>query len=922
MSLKPGQSIGPHKVVRLLGEGGMGQVWQATDTQLNRDVALKILPDAFAGDPDRLARFKREAQILASLNHPNIAAIYGIEEAEPSTGSRQGAVRALVLELVEGPTLADRIAQGAMPIEDALPIARQIAEALEAAHEAGVIHRDLKPANIKVREDGTVKVLDFGLAKALDPNPEGDPSQSPTLTAAATQMGVIMGTAAYMSPEQAAGQTSDKRSDAWSFGVVLYEMLTGQRLFTGETVSHVLAKVLDRELDLSALTTSTPPPIRRLLRRCLERKPKRRLSDLGEALSHLEEALAPVEEAPSAVPSVPPVVQPAGWRQALPLALGISAVAVVITGLAVWAITRSVPQSAPDLMRFAIVPPDDAALTLLGNRQDLTISPDGTQIVYVGPAPGGVPQLNLRPVDQLVGAPLRGGEGGVDPFVSPDGEWVGFRVGTVLRKLSIFGGSPVTLTESPSGVRGASWGTDDQIIFGTIAAGLFRVSGGGGEPEALTALDTEQGQQSHRWPSIIPGREAVVFAVGTATGGGGFLTSGQLAVLDLDTGVVTRLGLAGVSPHYVSTGHLVYAAADGSVRAVPFDATSLEVTGNPVPLVERVVVKGSGAAEFSISDSGRLVYTPDDEDRNLTSRLLVTGRDGAGTSLAEIDGLAWYPRFSPDGTHVAFAVSQDGSNSTEADVWVLDVGRGTQTRLTFGGTNNRFYPVWSPDGTRVAYADGSGSTNRVLATASDGSGETETLLDRDERQFPMSWSPDGSALALYQGGIGVSRDLTILPLDGDDRTPVPFLSTPFEERGVSFSPNGQWLAYVSNESGQDEIYVRPYPGPGGEEIVSTGGGEEAVWGPDGSELFYRNGDQVMIVQVSTGPTWSAETPVPLFPAPYVLDNAAGGGGNPNYDVAPDGERFIFVERDSPGAPPQINVVLNWFEELKARVPVP
>ena len=790
MSLEPGQSIGPHKVVRLLGEGGMGQVWQATDTQLNRDVALKILPDAFAGDPDRLARFKREAQILASLNHPNIAAIYGIEEAEPSTGSRQGAVRALVLELVEGPTLADRIAHGAMPIEDALPIARQIAEALEAAHEAGVIHRDLKPANIKVRDDGTVKVLDFGLAKALDPNPQGDPSQSPTLTAAATQMGVIMGTAAYMSPEQAAGQTLDKRSDAWSYGVVLYEMLTGQRLFTGETVSHVLAKVLDRELDLSALTTSTPPPIRRLLRRCLERKPKRRLSDLGEALSHLEDALAPVEDAPSAVPSVPPVVQPAGWRQSLPLALGISAVAVVITGLAVWAMMRPDPAG---LVRFEMVPPDTARLRMTRGSRDLAVSSDGTQVVYTSISPDGGPQLTLRPIDQFAEAPLPGGEEGISAFVSPDGEWVGFLQFTsqrTLRKVSIFGGPPVTLTEAPSAIRGASWGTHDQIIFGTIAAGLFRVSGGGGEPEALTALDTEQGEQSHRWPSIIPGREAVVFAVGTATGGGGFLTSGQLAVLDLDTGVVTRLGLAGVSPHYVSTGHLVFAAEDGSVRAVLFDAASLEVTGSPVPLVEGVSVVGSGAAQFSISENGRLVYKLDVVG-NLMSRLFLTSRDGVGTSLADIDGLAWYPRFSSDGTRVAFAVAQAEPAGSDADLWVLDVERGTRTRLTFGGTNHRFYPVWSPDGRRLSYAEGSGTTNRVLVTSADGSGETETLLDRDERQFPMSWSPDGSALALYQGGGGGgSRDLTILPLDGDDRTPVPFLSTPFQERGVSFSPNG------------------------------------------------------------------------------------------------------------------------------------
>ena len=908
MPLNVGDCLGPYKVTGKIGEGGMGEVYQARDTTLDRDVALKVLPEALTADPDRLARFEREAKVLASLNHPNIGSIYGLEE--------QDGIRALVLELVEGPTLADRIAHGAMPIEDALPIARQIAEALEAAHEAGVIHRDLKPANIKVRDDGTVKVLDFGLAKALDPNPQGDPSQSPTLTAAATQMGVILGTAAYMSPEQAAGQPSDKRSDAWSYGVVLYEMLTGQRLFTGETVSHVLAKVLDRELDLSALTTSTPLPIRRLLRRCLERKPKRRLSDLGEALSHLEDALAPVEEAPSAVPSVPPVVQPAGWRQSLPLALGISAVAVVITGLAVWAMMRPdvVP---PDLMRFTIVPTDTAPLDLPGTLHDLTISPDGTQVVYQSGG-AGRRQLNLRPINQLVGAPIASVEDGFGPFFSPDNAWIGFTAsggGLILRKVSIFGGAPLTLTEAPSLIRGASWGTDDQIIFGTVDGGLLRVSGGGGEPETLTILDTEQGESSHTWPVIIRGRQAVLFVIST----GVVLTTGQLAVLDLNSGEITRLGLAGVNPHYVSTGHLVYAAEDGSVRAVPFDATSLAVTGNPVPLVEGVVVKASGAANFGISENERLVYVPDAGDAGvLTSRLVVTGRDGAGTPLAEIAGTGWYPRYSPDGTRVAFAAR----HTEGADVWVLDIERGTRTRLTSEGLN-RFFPVWSPDGSQLAFADGAGATNRVLLTSADGSGEPETLLDRDERQFPTSWVAGGNVMTLQTEYPDTARDLYVLAMDGD-LTPELFLATPFEERGASFSPEGQWIAYVSDESGRDEVYVRPYPGPGGQVIISTGGGAEVVWGPDGAELFYRNVDQVMVVAVTTGQTFSAETPAPLFAAPYPLDRA-GPGGTPNYDISPDGEQFIFVEQNSSTGgegSAQIHVVLNWHQELTTRVPVP
>ena len=449
----------------------------------------------------------------------------------------------------------------------------------------------------------------------------------------------------------------------------------------------------------------------------------------------------------------------------------------------------------------------------------------------------------------------------------------------------------MTITVSPSSIRGVHWGIDDQIVFGTLEGALYRVSGGGGEPEVLTTPDVEQSGLSHRWPFVIPGRDTVLFAIGS----GVFRTDAELAVLDLGSREVTRLGVPGFSPHYVASGHLVYAAEDGSVRAVPFDVASLAVTGGPVPLVEGVRVGDAGNGSFSLSDTGRLVYVPDNQNGNLMSRLIVTEREGVNTTIAEIAGRAWYPRFSPDGTRVAFAISQSVSNATPADLWVLDVGRGTRTRLTFGGTNNRFYPTWSPDGTRLAYGEGSGPTNRVLVTSADGSGETETLLDRDERQFPMSWSPDGRTLALYRSVDGLNnRDLEVLDLDSDDRTPESFLGTPFEERGVSFSPNGRWLAYVSDESGQNEIYVRPYPGPGGEHVVSSGGGGEGVWGRDGSELFYRKGDQLMVVRVNAGETWSAGPPEPVFANSYVQDNASGGGGNPNYDISPDGQS------DTPG----------------------
>ncbi len=596
----------------------MGQVYQATDTKLNRQVALKILPEAFAADPDRLARFQREAQVLASLNHPNIAQIHGLEESEGT--------RALVLELVEGPTLEDRIAQGPIPVDEALPIAKQIAEALEAAHEAGVIHRDLKPANIKVREDGTVKVLDFGLARALQPDPSsGDASQSPTLTAAATQAGVILGTAAYMAPEQAKGRTVDKRADIWAFGAVLYEMLTGRRAFGGGDVSDTLAMVLMKEVDWSLLPADTPGSVRRLLERCLARDPKQRIRDIGDVQLAMEGAFE-TRVGTAAEPTVTPQLQL--WQRPVPAVLVLFAVAA-IASLAVWTMTGPVVTPA-EVMRFAIVPPDTAPLDLRAGRQDLVISRDGADMIYTAlpDATGSTSQLYRRPIDQFAWEPLRGTEGGIGPFVSPNGESVGFipySDQATLQKVSIFGGPPVTVTESPNNIYGASWGTDNQIIFGTLGGGLFRVSGGGGEPESLTTLDTDQAETGHGWPFIIPDRNAVAFVIFSS--GSMPLLTGQLAVLDLDTGEVRRLGLAGVGPHHVSTEHLVYADADGSVRAVPFDAATLEVTGNPVLLVEGVVVKGSGAADFSISDDGRLVYVSG-SDRRLERSFVWVDRDG------------------------------------------------------------------------------------------------------------------------------------------------------------------------------------------------------------------------------------------------------------------------------------------------------
>ena len=813
--------------------------------------------------------------------------------------------------LAEGPTLADRISQGPIPLDEALPIAKQIAKALEAAHEAGVVHRDLKPANIKVRDDGTVKVLDFGLAKALDPAPDVDPSQSPTLTAAATQMGVILGTAAYMSPEQARGKPVDKRADIWAFGAVVFEMLTATKPFPGDDVSQTLARVIDRDPDWDALPATLSPALDTYLRRCLQKDPSQRVRDIGDvrlALAGAFETVVDTRAGPMAASTLRVWQRPA-------ITVGAVLVAFALGGFTVWTLAR--PEVVPaDPMRF-VVPRDSVAFDYAFGLRDLAISPDGRQIVY-WQAGETVPQLHVWPTDQFAGVPLSGGEGGLGPFVSPDGEWVGFvnLPGTTLSKVSIRGGVSVTLTEFPSTIFGASWGTDDEIVFGS-GAGLFRVSASGGDPERLTTADREEGGDYHVWPSVIPGADAVVFVLA-----GQQPFDGELAVLALDTGTVIRLGVTGFSPHYVQTGHLVYAAQDGSIRAVSFDAASLELTGSPVPLVEDIMVKPTNAANFSVSATGSLVYATGDATA-LASRVVTVGRDGVVSGpVDEVAGSAWYPRFSPDGSRVAFAITEEPGNAGAADLYVKDLDRGTRTRRTRDENNNRFYPVWSPDGTQLAFAEGSGTSNRILRTPADGSGEYEVLLDIGERQFPMSWAPDGSALAYYRSGSDIlNRDLHILPMDGE-RVPVEFLTTPFEDRGVTFSPDGRWLAYVSGESGRDDIYVRPYPGPGGQVTVSSGGGQEAVWGRDGSELFYRNGNRLMVVAVDTEPGFSADAPTLLFENDFVLDNASGGGGNANYDVSSDGV-FVFVEDlGSQDAAPELRLVLNWFEELKARVPVP
>jgi Tol biopolymer transport system component len=899
MPIGAGSRLGPYELTALIGEGGMGKVWRAHHAALKRDDALKVLPDAFASDPDRLARFRREAQVLASLNHPNIAHVYGLEQAE--------GVQALVMELVEGPTLADRIAQGRIPVDEALAIAKQIAEALEAAHEQGIIHRDLKPANIKVRPDGTVKVLDFGLAKALDSAATPiDASHSPTITSPAmmTGVGVLLGTAAYMSPEQARGKVVDKRADIWAFGCVVFEMLTGGRPFDGDTTTEIVARILERDPNFSRLPPNIPTHILRLLRRCLEKDPRRRLRDIGEARFELEQ--------PEAASDAPLVLQTAPLRASRSLprtlmrGLGTLLLGAAIAGAAVWLLRPGPSGDTRPVATFTIVLPQGQAFTIT-SRHVVALSPRGTHLVYV--ANNG---LYLRAINQLSATLIQGTDsatGSGDPFFSPDGQWIGFWHNGELKKVAITGGAPVKLCDAQSSW-GASWGADDTIVFGRGSEGIWHVSGQGGTPERMVAVEEKKGELAYG-PQLLPDGRNVLFTLGTA--GRGDWNESQIVVQSLDNGERKVVVNPGRDARYIETGHLVYARS-GALLAVPFDLGRLEVTGGPVPLIEGVrdggVTAGTGATHFSLSGDGSLVYVPGGTEQEAQRRLVWVNRAGVEQSLTAPPRAYNLPRLSPDGQRVAVEIGPQ--------IWLLDLTRDTLTRFTFEGPTNES-PMWMPDSKRIAFTSSKEGPRRLFWQLADGSGGLEQLTTSGNIQISTSWSPDGQLLAFHEFGSNAAlRNISVLKLS--DRKVQPFLETPFNEGNARFSPDGQWLAYVSNESGRPEIYVQPYPGPGGKWQVSTDGGTEPAWNRNGRELFYRNGNAMMTVDTTPQPNFTAGKPRVLFEGEYLATPFPQLGTD--YDVPADGQRFLMVkEIERAQSTAQINVVLNWVEELKRRVPV-
>lgn len=876
-ALGPGDSLGAYTVIELLGAGGMGEVYRARDARLNREVALKIPSEVFAPHSDRLARFTREAQILASLNHPNIAAIYGLEESEGA--------QALVLELVYGSTVAERIGQGAIPLDQALPIAKQIAEALSAAHDQGIVHRDLKPANIKLRPDGTVKILDFGLAKALN----GSSSRS-VVPAAATNAdqvlshaGVFVGTAAYMSPEQVLGRAVDQRTDIWSFGCVLYEMLTGRQTFRGERIQDSLAAVLTQEPDWEALPADTPAAVGRLLRRCLQKDSDCRLNHIVDACTEIEAAQA---------------ARSRDGRRARAVAWTLAAMAMVTFVVASWSILGPTPGTPPTtqiVRRLLIGLPEGHPLARatsmpLGLGQAaIAISPDGTRVAYIMQRDG-VTQLYLRALDQVETEPIPRTEGAFGPFFSPDGRWVGFFADGRLKKVATAGGEPIDLCAAPNPY-GGTWGAGGTIVFAADEGRRpTRISDTGGVPQRII-VDDDRG--SWRRPDLLPGgRAAIVSHVGT------------VGVLSLDTGEYRVLVENADDGRYAS-GYLVFARA-GALMAAPFDLERLVVSGPAAVVLDGVRIEGEPAvAQATFSHDGTLIYVPGTAVNNATRPVWVD-REGRAEPVGMPPRAYKSFSLSPDGKRLAIVIG----NPTN-DVWIQDLESGRLTRLTSGGNNVQ--PTWTPDGARVVFTERSGGAATPFWVPADGSGKPERMFRGDHRGGVHSISPSGDVAAFQTRGADTGLDLWVRSLKGAE-APQAFLRTGFTEVGPTFAPDGRWIAYVSDESGQYEVYVRPYPGPGAKWQVSTQGGVHQIWSRDGRELFYRNGNKWMVVAVDLQPVFKAETPRLLFEGPYVQ---VGGA---SYDVTPDGQRFLLLEPAGRDAAPvtHLNVVLNWLEEVKRK----
>jgi Tol biopolymer transport system component/predicted Ser/Thr protein kinase len=902
MAILPGKRLGSYEILSAIGAGGMGEVYRARDTRLDRIVAIKVLPVHLADRPELRERFEREARTVASLNHPHICTLYDI--------GRQDGIDFLVMEYLEGETLAQRLLKGPLALEQVLQYAIEIADALDKAHRKGVTHRDLKPGNIMLTKSGT-KLLDFGLAKLRqDAAPAVPVSQLPTADNAATAQGTILGTLQYMAPEQVEGKVDeiDARTDIFAFGAVVYEMATGKKAFEGSTSASVMSKILQVDPPpISSLQPMTPAALERTVKRCLAKE----ADDRWQTARDLEVQLKWIAEGGSQVTLAPAAAVKgirARWHEVLLWGVA-SLLLAATTGLAIWNLR---PISPRLVTRAVVTLPPGQQLAGLDNGPAVALSSDGTHLAYVA-RQGGTQQVYLRAMDSSDARPIPGTEGAVNPFFSPDGQWIGFFAGGKLKKAAVNGGAALTLGNAVSSY-GASWGSQGMIAFTPANVGaLLQVSDAGGAPQALTRR--EKGETSHRWPDFLPGGKAVLLAASANTTN---WTNAHVAVQSVGTGERRNLIQGGTHPHYAASGHLVYAQGV-SLMAVPFDPQRLAATGAAVPVVEGVLQSPStGAAQYSFSATGSLVYVSGGV-QGTQLRLVWVSRTGAEQPVAAPAHAYLNPRLSPDGRRVAVGITEP-----ESQIWLYDLSRETLTRLTFEGNTNG-YPAWTPDGKRIAFASTKEGPQNLFWQLADGSGGLERLTTSEYSHTPNSFSPDGQLLAFHEVNPTTERDIWVLRMgdpsagSGQVRKAQPFLRTPFTESAPRFSPNGRWLAYISDESGHFEIYVQPYPGPGGKWQISTEGGTEPVWNPNGRELFYRSGDKMMAVDIATQPSFAAGKPRVLFEGQYVPTPAT----LPNYDVSPDGQRFLMMlmpSEQAQAAPTQINVVLNWFEELKQKVP--